>query len=77
MPNSILEAIEQGIWDFEPDEIVESRYGSTDALPGSSAKLKILADRIAKGQPLWHPNDRMTYEDYLNNDEHEWSFEDM
>jgi hypothetical protein len=65
MPNSILEAIEQGIWDFEPEDQYDEKCRSTDALPGSSAKLKIMADRIASGRPLWHPDDRMTYEDYL------------
>ena len=69
MPTSILEAIEQGIWDFEPNDKKREGFGSTDALPGSQAQLKIMADRIAKGDPLWHPDDRLTYEDYGDGDE--------
>ena len=65
MPDSVLEAIEQGIWDFEPEDRENRPYGATDALPGSTRKLDVLAERIANGQPLWHPDDRMTYEDYL------------
>lgn len=63
MENSILEAIRQGNWDYEPLATKENDYHSTAALPGTDAKLKILADRIQGGLPLWHPNDRITYDD--------------
>ena len=63
VPNSVLEAIEQGIWDFEPDELESVEFTSTRALPGSDEKLDILAQRLATGEPLWHPRDRRTYED--------------
>ena len=63
MPNSVLEAIKQGIWDYEPDRTQEENYSSTGALPGSEEKLEILAERVAQGLPLWHPEDRQTYDD--------------
>lgn len=32
-----------------------------DGLPGSSEKLSALAERVEKGEPLWHENDRLHY----------------
>ena len=63
MTNSVLEAIRDGKWDFEPDQVTEEKFDSTQALPGTNAKLDILADRIQSGLPLWHPEDRRTYDD--------------
>jgi len=60
---SILEAIRQGNWDFEPEKVAEQEYESTPALPGSDEKLNVLADRIQNGLPLWHPHDRLTMAD--------------
>ena len=65
VPNSVIEAIQQGIWDYEPEETGEDQFNSTDALPGTDEKLKILADRLSDGKPLWHPEDRLTYADPL------------
>jgi hypothetical protein len=61
--NSVLEAIKAGIWDYEPEQTEEEDFSSTEALPGSGSKLEILADRLAQGLPLWHPEDRQTYND--------------
>ena len=61
--HSVLEAIRQGIWDFEPEQTEEGDYQSTAALPGSREKLDVLADRLERGEPLWHPSDRITYRD--------------
>ena len=61
MPNSVLEAIKLGIWDFEPQSVERNRYDSTEALPGTGDKIGILADRVRQGLPLWHPDDRRTY----------------
>lgn len=61
-PRSVLEAISQGCWDFEPQEADEHDYHSTDAIPGSRQKLDILAERLESGLPLWHPEDRRDYE---------------
>ncbi|MFI4874707.1 MAG: hypothetical protein ACIALR_05195 [Blastopirellula sp. JB062] len=63
MPSSVLEAIKMGIWDYEPTEMQSSSFDSTDALPGTSEKLDILAARLEKGLPLWHPSDRRTFDD--------------
>lgn len=63
MANSVLEAIKEGIWDYEPEEAREEQYPATPAMPGSDSKLEVLADRLAQGLPLWHPEDRQTYDD--------------
>lgn len=63
MPHSVLEAIKAGLWDYEPAPAEPNEFASTDAMPGSEAKLKVLADRIAAGLPLWHESDRVTYDD--------------
>jgi hypothetical protein len=36
-------------------------FTSTDAPAGSKAKLDILAERVLRGLPLWHPEDRSDY----------------
>ena len=66
MPNSILEAIKLGLWDYEPEEVPDDQYESTFALPGSNEKLDILATRVAQGQPLWHRRDRTSFDDDLD-----------
>lgn len=63
MPNSVLDAIKMGIWDFEPDRQERSEYDATRALPGTDEKLAILAERIQRGQPLWHPHNRRSFDD--------------
>lgn len=63
MAESILEAIRDGQWDYEPDPVPREGYDSTFALPGTDEKLEILADRVRDGLPLWHPEDRVTWDD--------------
>jgi hypothetical protein len=63
VPQSVLDAIKLGMWDFEPDECESNKFESTSALPGTSEKLAILSARVSKGLPLWHPNDRRSYDD--------------
>ena len=63
MPSSVLDAIRLGIWDYEPERVESNRFDSTRALPGSQEKLNILARRLATGLPLWHPEDRRSYDD--------------
>ena len=62
MPTSVLDAIKLGLWDFEPEELPTSEFDPTEALPGSSEKLDVLAERIRRGQPLWHQSDRLDCE---------------
>ncbi|MBN2021388.1 MAG: hypothetical protein JW809_01210 [Pirellulales bacterium] len=45
--------------DFLPVETDDFR--PTEAPAGSKAKLEMLADRVMKGLPLWHPQDRCDY----------------
>jgi len=63
VPRSVLEAIKDGNWDYEPETAETSSYSSTKALPGTDEKLEILATRVRRGLPLWHPSDRRTYDD--------------
>ena len=58
MPRSVLEAIKMGLWDFEPPEVESNQFDATDAMPGTKAKLSVLAERVESGLPLWHPSDR-------------------
>ena len=63
MPNSVLDAIKMGMWDYEPEEAETQQYGATEALPGTDEKLTILAERVQQGLPLWHPSDRISFGD--------------
>jgi hypothetical protein len=65
VPNSVLEAIKQGVTTFEPRVRRKSEFDSTEAIPGSNAKLAVLARRAEAGLPLWHPDDRLSYDDKL------------
>ena len=63
MRKSVLEAIREGNWNYEPDPIEETNFDATSAMPGTDAKLSIMAERIRAGLPLWHNDDRVDYED--------------
>jgi hypothetical protein len=60
---NVLDAIREGDWFFEPENVDPSRYQATSAVPGTDAKLEILAQRARAGLPLWHERDRADYED--------------
>ena len=45
--------------DFAPAESDE--FAPTEAPAGSPEKLEVMAERIAMGLPLWHPEDRSDY----------------
>ena len=45
--------------DFTPTETDD--FAATDAPAGSRAKIDILAERVKRGEPLWHPSDRSDY----------------
>ena len=62
MPNSIIEAIQKGKWDFEPETVELNLYDSTEAMPGTREKVAIMAERAESGLPLWHPSDRVTFD---------------
>jgi hypothetical protein len=58
----VLEAIKQGIFDFEPPEIAHNKFQAADAMPGSREKLCVMAERAQRGLPLWHIHDRSDVE---------------
>jgi hypothetical protein len=62
VPNSVLDAIKMGLWDFEPGDADGNQFDATQALPGSKEKLAVLAERIRRGLPLWHQQDRLDCE---------------
>lgn len=63
VPYTVIDAIKQGIWDFEPCDDEDETFDATAALPGTQEKLCVLASRVARGLPLWHPSDRISYEE--------------
>lgn len=63
MRQSVLKAIRQGEWDFEPEPMQEEMYNSTAAMPGSNEKVEEMAKRALEGLPLWHSKDRQTFDD--------------
>ena len=60
---SVLEAIREGVWDYEPEEVDDSGFNATKAIPGTNEKLSVLAERIEAGLPLWHASDRTDYDE--------------
>ncbi len=60
---SVLDAIKDGLWDFEPKAIEENSFNATGAMPGTSEKLSVLAERVQAGLPLWHGGDRTEYDE--------------
>jgi hypothetical protein len=60
---SVLDAIREGIWDFEPEDVAHEQYSATHAVPGTREKLRVLAERANAGLPLWHARDRADYEE--------------
>ena len=63
MSRSVLDAIREGDWDFEPEKVERNRFDATKAIPGTREKLRVLAERARAGLPLWHEGDRMDYDD--------------
>ncbi|TWT90469.1 hypothetical protein Mal64_08580 [Pseudobythopirellula maris] len=61
MNKSVIDAVREGIWDFEPQPD-DKEFDSTDAFPGSGEKVSVLAQRASNGLPLWHNGDRLDYE---------------
>jgi hypothetical protein len=59
---SVLDAIREGDWFFEPEEVDSGRFHATNALPGTQQKLDVLAARARAGLPLWHEDDCTDYE---------------
>jgi hypothetical protein len=66
VPDTVLEAIKLGLWDFEPKEVKSKDFEPCPSMPGTPGKLTVLAERVRRGLPLWHPDDRQDCEDTLN-----------
>jgi hypothetical protein len=60
---SVLDAIREGDWCFEPKELDSGEFQATSAIPGTPEKLNVLAERANAGLPLWNAHDRPDYED--------------
>ena len=67
MPRSVLEAIKVGDWNFEPTGEMAVTIEATKAMPGTLEKLDVLAERLRQGLPLWHPRDRISFDDEERN----------
>ena len=63
MQKSVLDAIKDGEWGYEPETVEETEFKSTKAMPGTDEKLSVLAERVKAGLPLWHGHDRTEYDD--------------
>lgn len=63
MPQTVLEAIKLGCWDFEPSDVSKEKFSACRSMPGTDGKLDALAERVRLGLPLWHPDDRREYDD--------------
>jgi hypothetical protein len=62
VPKSILEAIKLGQWDFEPPEKNPTEFDAADAMPGTKEKLVVMAERVRRGLPIWHAEDREEFD---------------
>jgi len=60
---SILDAIRGGDYEYEPSPVSGDQFESTKALPGTKDKVSEMAARILDGKPLWHPQDRISYDE--------------
>jgi hypothetical protein len=60
---SVLDAIREGNWNFEPEQVDTRGFDATRAIPGTREKLSVLAERVRAGLPLWHDQDRADYEE--------------
>jgi hypothetical protein len=58
---NVFEAILESGHDEDFVPMADENFRQTDAPAGSRAKLQVLAERVRRGQPLWHPEDRGDY----------------
>lgn len=56
-------AIRKQNYNWSPEPVSSEHFHATQALPGSTEKLAVLAQRYEAGLPFWHPADRINYED--------------
>lgn len=65
-PQTVLDAIRMKLWNYEPGEIDAEDFEACPSMPGTPDKLTMLAERVRRGLPLWHPADRQDCEDLLS-----------
>jgi hypothetical protein len=58
---NVFEAILECGHDEEFVPHVGEDFMATQAPAGSRMKLDVLAERVRRGEPLWHPDDRSDY----------------
>jgi hypothetical protein len=58
---NVFEAILECGHDEDFCPVVTDEFCATDAAAGSRSKLAVMAERVQKGLPLWHPGDRSDY----------------
>ena len=63
MLKNVLDAIRDGDWFFEPQQVDSHHFRATSAIPGTEEKLAVLAERVRAGLPLWHDADRPDYDE--------------
>lgn len=62
-PETVLEAIRLKFWDYEPRDLEAEQFEACRSMPGTADKLTMLAERVRRGLPLWHPCDCQDSED--------------
>jgi hypothetical protein len=58
---NVFEAILESGHDEDFVPVATEQFRATDAPAGSREKLEVLAERVRRGEPLWHPGDRSDY----------------
>ena len=65
MPDPTLKNVFEAILKYGHDEDFAPKFDeafkATQAPAGTREKLEVLADRVRRGQPLWHDDDRADY----------------
>ena len=65
MPDPTLKNVFEAILKYGHDEDFapksDDAFKATQAPAGTREKLEVLADRVRRGQPLWHDDDRADY----------------
>jgi hypothetical protein len=61
-PQTVFEAILSRGHDEDFEGRITPDFVPTSTLPGSSAKVEVLRRRVELGQPLWHRDDRASYD---------------
>ena len=65
MPDPTLKNVFEAILKYGHDEDFapkhDETYKATQAPAGTREKLEVLAERVRRGEPLWHGDDRADY----------------